>query len=176
MTTTADFGTTGEFLSSPSLSAWAGAVSGRLDAIVVSHPNTTDVLVTIDGQCVHYDSGWRDVQGLLSNGWIESTSAPVLLRRINSVVEFRPGWSFSGDSASADTILTLPVGFRLAGAASGLMRIPTWGVSAVQLQIWPDGRIATPARTNDVSVAVMFGTGDARPSSLPGTTYAAAPA
>ena len=83
----------------------------------VTHPNTTDTLIEVwdDGAGAwvvsDYDSGWRDVTSLLTNGWSGWVSDPrARIRRIGNVIHFQG--HLKGSAATGNDLLTLPTGWR----------------------------------------------------------------
>ena len=66
--------------------------------------------------CIEGDTGWRDISSLLVNGWTGSAyvkrTAEVLTLELEGV---------SGSAATATTVLTLPVGFRVVTRGSRLL-------------------------------------------------------
>lgn len=156
--------------------------------VQVTHPNTDDVLVkawdTTAGalQTIYYDSGWRDVTALLVNGW--TTSATVLLRRLNNTVflSFKNS-GLNGSSASADTVMTLPTGFRpgSGGSYHYWPNVLAAGTAVIEMDIGSSGAGVLRARTTVPTAGQIgrsgtsFVTNDSIPASLPGTLLSAAP-
>ena len=66
--------------------------------------------------CVEGDTGWRNISSLLVNGWTGSAyvkrTAEVITLELDAVV---------GNAATATTVLTLPVGFRVTTRNSRLL-------------------------------------------------------
>lgn len=58
------------------------------------------------------DTGWRDVGGLLTNGWT-SASASLRVRRVGDMVEWVTRYII-GSSKTADDFIAVPVGFKIA--------------------------------------------------------------
>lgn len=63
---------------------------------------------------VEYDSGWRNVVGLLLNGW---TATRFLVRRVGPVIQFRVN-GLNGTAATSEEIIRLPAGFYPPSAAA----------------------------------------------------------
>ena len=151
----------------------------RLEAleseVVVTHPSTDDVKVVAAGQTVHYDSGVRNIAGLLLNSW----TGDAQLRRVNSTVTLY--LSLNGSSATDTHVLTLPSGFTVASNDT----VPFFGVtgasvstasSASAFVITWDDKLLTATGSAVSRLNISFDTADAIPGSLPGTLVSAAPA
>lgn len=118
------------------------------------------------------DTGWRDVTGLLVNGW---TATAVIVRRTGSWIEVRVVGLADNSSASTEFITSLPVGMRFdapratyiaeaimtgtAGSSSGLINCA--GGSGERLR-------ATKPQTNG-NGSISGSTIGAWPTTLPGT-------
>lgn len=142
----------------------------------VEHPNSVDVAAyTWDApnnrwQLTHYDSGWRDIASLLRNGW----TGTLQLRRIGGAITWR--FSGSGAGATANTIFTLPAGWRsipaFSYAAAGYDG--NAGVLVPLSQSW-DGNVTCTSRSAIQTHAFTFPADPAIPVGLPGTLISPAP-
>jgi hypothetical protein len=178
-----DYGGANDPLANPPLggpSGWAAAVAEAITAIEGRHeirssrPNTTDHLVEVfDGTewvVVHYDSGWRDVRGLVAAPW--TTPAAVRLRRVDASV-FLQAW-INAPEPTVDTVLVIPAGFR---PAADQQYMVGWGEAPHAVVLPRSGAIAP----NDSQTALRWTLHwDADPSSipasLPGDSITPAPA
>lgn len=119
-------------------------------------------------QMVYGDTGWRDVDGLLENGW---TATSLAIRREGQTVTMQ---AYALAYGSAGTFYTLPAGFRPGPAYANIRFIAengsgTTGVLAIDNNNGsPNGQcVGTPSGT--FYFAISWQTNDAWPSSLPGT-------
>lgn len=112
------------------------------------------------------DTGTRDVASLFGAPWVQTGASEVTLRRVGDMVEFRCGANRSGGGSGAETVLTLPVGFRpyrnasyiIAHGGLSLALIAATGV------VNPSGAVA------NIRCSVSWMASPASwPSSLPGT-------
>lgn len=117
------------------------------------------------------DTGWRNVSGLLTNGWAATIGPSARLRRINNVVYLTA--YFDAAVATANEALNLDVGFRSATAFAFPCAIGTAmpGTSAT-VEVSTLVRVYRGASTSTFYTNGSWPTNDAWPSSLPG---AAAP-
>lgn len=145
----------------------------------VTHPNTDDVHVEVydQGQArwqtVHYDSGWRDISGLLINGW---TVGNVLrLRRINWRVSLLIR-GLNGSAATDNHFATLPTGF-IGNLAMSAVAFDTAGDPSAVRNTTDGSCYWSIGSVGSVSLPVMFEfhTQQSIPASLPGTLVFAAP-
>lgn len=116
------------------------------------------------------DTGWRDVTASLINGWEGWASDPrARLRRVGNTVFFEG--QLNGDSATNDTLLDLPSGWR--PASSARVVLPATDASAF---VFADANGYVDAIRSSSRSALVFASGswlarttDAWPSSLPGS-------
>ncbi|GGA72707.1 hypothetical protein GCM10011490_24360 [Pseudoclavibacter endophyticus] len=113
------------------------------------------------------DTGWRDITGLLENGWTASPGHPGLrIRRIGALVSVQGEGLVPGTSTS---LAVLPTGFKATGRAAasayiGSGTLPIYGRAiggAVQCN-----NTTSPAAWRDLTV--NFFTTDPWPTVLPG--------
>ena len=155
----------------------------------VTHPNVDDVLVQKwdaglgRWQTVHYDSGVRDITSLVNAAW--TTKTWVRLRRINNTV-FVGANNLRG-TASWVSPIVVPTGFRCVGhpaeIAGGVFRegAATGGMGYHQGygdEPFKYGGMFSGSwlATYQFNGGITYPTGDAIPTSLPGTLVTAAPA
>lgn len=114
-------------------------------------------------QMIYGDTGWRDVNSLLINGWT-GVGSGVRIRRVGLMVTVTVA-SASGVGASSDHALTLPVGF-----AQGVI-IPMAGFAASSfLAAFVSGDAVTLQTRDGAAYAdVTFPTNQPWPATLPGT-------
>ncbi len=132
----------------------------------VTHPNTTDTLIEVwdDGAGAwvvqHYDSGWRNVSGLLASG---ATADRARVRRLGDRVE----WNFANlaTAAGQHTVENIPVGFRISGVYGGCY-VPV-GASASPIGLTATYHESVGAVT--IYGAYSYLTEVTLPASLPGT-------
>lgn len=180
-----DFGGANDPLANPPLggpSGWAASVRDALTALQGQHvirstrPNTTDHLVEVfDGSAwfpIHYDSGWRDVTGLLNPGW---TATHVHMRREGDTVRMR----VAGLAAPGEEFyfISPPEGFRTAMQYYLMFGSLTYQVAqeAGAIAIMAPGGGKLPAG-GTFWFEMGWATPDPFPQSLPGTVIAPAPA
>ncbi|HQW51922.1 MAG TPA: hypothetical protein PL082_07690, partial [Tepidiformaceae bacterium] len=117
--------------------------------------------VVVDG-----DTGWRNVSSLLVNGWTGSAyvkrTAEVLTLELEGV---------SGSAATATTVLTLPVGFRVVTRASRLL-YHTTAPALKRFMLDAAGAVTLIGGVPEVSTVYgqnLTPPGTAWPTALPGT-------
>lgn len=175
-------------------------VKDRLDDIVtpvlaangktrVTHPNTDDVLVeTWDAtqnrwQRTYYDSGWRDITGLVTppSGM---TGLNLQLRRVNYTIEYILGWNQNATVPPTPAFtFTVPVGFRFASNLADLTTafFSSSGVHSGGVYSLSGGdqlafvAIASQNIRQSFTHSIRVSGDQAIPSSLPGTLSLAAP-
>jgi hypothetical protein len=191
-----DFGGINDPLSNPPLggpNGWAAAVVEAIEGLQEQHtirstrPNTTDHLVEVfDGSewvMSRYDSGWRDVSGLITSGAFGSIGA-ALLRRTLHGVQFQLRASLEGGSLAGTAlgdVFAIPAGFQPMDYTIQLGLF----VATVPLTFSNSSDRAVlavvRATTTDIpATGALTGTfdwpcTDPLPSSLPGILYSAAP-
>lgn len=104
-------GPPGEVTTAALTAALAGKVTGQGMEVRVDTTVGTRVLLDHPGGTLmlHGDTGWRDITGLVLNGWVSSVLA---IKRTGDDISLRG--RLDGRAATADTILNLPVGWRIA--------------------------------------------------------------
>jgi hypothetical protein len=154
-------------------------------SVEITHPNTDDVRVRVhDGdawQTTHYDSGRRDISGLMPANWAGPDDTTTRIRRVNEQVELQLtlNGSVIGTGTNVD-FFTIPAGFR----PSWSYLMPMWYVSAdiTKTDRWYSASNVlrcssiTSALATNSRVKFIWMTADAIPASLPGTLLSAAPA
>ncbi|RZU61732.1 pyocin knob domain-containing protein [Zhihengliuella halotolerans] len=126
-------------------------------------------------QLIHYDSGWRDVSGLLTNGWTVGTDFRI--RREGYTVTLRIH-NLNGSAASTSAVWQLPSGFRPQGTTEVFLRSDEAGTVMKLMTIRWDGAIfmsTGTVTTNNGATEVSFATTAAAPSTLPGTAIGTIP-
>ena len=123
-------------------------------------------------QMVYYDSGWRDVSSLLSNGWTGSA----YLRRADNIVMLRFE-SLSGTAATGDTVLTVPAGFRSESTIQQLLPANSSDATAVRARMTNTGAVTILPRATATAVSATWSlsTTNALPTTLPGTAQGIIP-
>ena len=135
---------------------------------------------TTGWQMTYGDTGFRELNGALSNGW---TATSILMRRINSTTHFHV-YGLSASAATNATFYTLPSGFKLTLGSNG-MYIPS---SKTLGSTTSDGLIGVTASSGAmfsqgsyagftaVQCLASWSTSDTWPSSLPGSASGSIPA
>jgi hypothetical protein len=162
----------------------------------VTHPNVDDVLVQQwdagkgRWQTVHYDSGWRDISGLLINGW--TAGEAIRAKRVNERVTLLGAGLYWAAAGHGSVLVSMPAGF-LPVALPGVYGPPFTsayrhkgygGTLLGGVFTYGDGRVdiafqADPGAAGNIGGAWFEGsytTPDPIPTSLPGTLVSAAPA
>ena len=120
-------------------------------------------------QVLEGDTGWRNISGLLVNGW---TALTLHIRRLNNVVYLR-AVGMNNSSATTSTFLTLPAGFLTDQRIPFFATNSETGTSSVLWvgQVVYDDTCKFPI-TPSISVGFAvspFVANDAYPTTLPGT-------
>ncbi|HTW17093.1 MAG TPA: hypothetical protein VMF51_18325 [Nocardioides sp.] len=130
--------------------------------------------------CISGDTGWRDVSGLLANGWVGATVgvAAVAICRTEAGVFWRIAALSPGSSTTAVAVSAIPTGFRpdvLAGANPERHTVHTVSGPPTAPTIRPaffgtTGLNITRATTdNPYYGSLSYKTSDPWPTTLPGT-------
>ncbi len=123
-------------------------------------------------QMVYYDSGWRDISSLLANGW----TGQLFVRRTDNVVLLRSA-GLSGAGATADTVATLPTGFRSESTINQILPANATDATVLRAQMTSAGAIILPrAVATAVSSTWPMSTTNALPTALPGDPVGTIPA
>jgi hypothetical protein len=148
----------------------------------VSRPNGTDRLVEVwdgsDWVPIHYDSGWRDITGLVTPGPGTTLNA-LRVRRSNANIEFLASWNQASDAPTAMTC-TQPYGFRGSNLVDVNIPLIQAGGELAGEFYTTNGRDAwefLPLAGQGVRSygVIRYHTDDSIPTSLPGTTVTIAP-
>ncbi len=134
------------------------ATTGAIRWIKASGTGNTGWVVA-DG-----DTGWRDVNSLLVNGW--TRTGEFLVRRTGNRVSVWASF-LVGTSASADAFATLPSGFR--AKATNAVPVLSSGTTVQQFVYNGSGVLSSSARTSTYYADWSWLTNDPWPTSLPGS-------
>lgn len=168
------------------IAALTGPEVLAIASVVVSRPNTDDVKVTVAGQTVWADTGWRQVASWGTDGVITAsgitigaaltakaaTAGWVRVRRTMNTVEWQIlGAAISG--AGTTSIASIPAGFQ-----GGLRMAPFSHNGGIGNANIAATAIYCTASTGDANYAatIRHNTDNAWPTSIPGVLVSAAPA
>lgn len=163
----------------------------------VSHPNVDDVLVQRwdsglgRWQTVHYDSGWRNVSSLMGSNWTAEPGYPPLLRRVGNTLFASSGGATALAAWHYSRMLgPLPSGFRVQEFSS-VCQTANDGVIAPgaialavnsgvdlyvnRMSVFTTGNQDAAGTQVWLYGAWLIRTGEAIPTSLPGTLVSSAP-
>lgn len=131
------------------------------------NPTANSTTASAWWRLIAYDSGVRNVASLLTNGWAEAGSGPVVeLRRQNGLVTLTGG--IDGSAKTADTFLATPDGFKPLG-----FRAMAWvGHNSVNAAVYGDvssDNVRCFSGIALVRFTAVWTAAAALPTSLPGT-------
>ncbi|RZU61453.1 hypothetical protein [Zhihengliuella halotolerans] len=115
------------------------------------------------------DTGWRDLSGLLTNGWVAETQFRV--RRVGDKVTLRIH-RLNGSAASTSSVIALPSGFRPTNTTELFIRSDEAGTVMKLLTLRWDGAMflsTGTVTTNNGGSEWTFSTNANWPTTLPGT-------
>ncbi|ALY08997.1 hypothetical protein GORDON_22 [Arthrobacter phage Gordon] len=128
---------------------------------------------TMNEQLIYSDTGWRTLTAEVLNGW---TAVAILVRRVGAMVFLRL-YQVNGTAQTANTIVTLPAGFR-----SGVFQYEPCYTESSQLStilVESTGNIKAAGSNIKYGMAayaeVKWSTTDVWPTTLPGTASGSIP-